>query len=150
MHCRGGKYYQKFYRIGVLSTNRTRSYFETCARMSTMCFPRYFSRHGKYGNGKRQRVSPSNRETSGRGAWSRKVRRGQAGRTGPAQQWRAAGACTAFGVDPKEPAQKWAGTQAGTYCAVGAGWRTWGQHKGGGRQVRAADACGAPGNNPRD
>ncbi|KAJ7802098.1 hypothetical protein B0H14DRAFT_3155240 [Mycena olivaceomarginata] len=93
------------------------------------CFPRYFSRHGKCGNGTRRRVSPGDRETNGRGAWSRKVRRGQGRphRTGAT----AAGSssCAAFGVDPKEPAQKWAGGGRGV-SARGAGQQVWARRLG--------------------
>jgi hypothetical protein len=58
---------------------------------------------------------------------------GRPGRTGLAQQRRAAVACAAFGVDPKEPAQKWAGGGRGV-SARGAGGRcgrgAWGVTRG--------------------
>ncbi|KAJ7834062.1 hypothetical protein B0H14DRAFT_3142455 [Mycena olivaceomarginata] len=111
---------------------------------------------GKCGNGTRRRVSPCDGEMSGRGAWSRKVRRGQGRphRTG----------ATAAGsrVDPKEPAQKWAGTRAGTHCAedVGSAQGGLGEqpdgliavHKcaGSGKRRRTACACAAHGKQYRE
>ncbi|KAJ7862654.1 hypothetical protein B0H14DRAFT_3134229 [Mycena olivaceomarginata] len=80
--------------------------------MSTMCFPRYFSRHGKCGNGTRWCVSPGDQETQVEGARGHaRYGEGRAGPTGPAQQ--------RWAADPKEPAQKWAGTRAGAGAAPG-------------------------------
>ncbi|KAJ7710127.1 hypothetical protein B0H14DRAFT_706463 [Mycena olivaceomarginata] len=114
--------------------------------MSTMCFPRYFSRHGKCGNGTRRCVSPGDQETSGRGARSRKVWRGQ-GRPHRTGATAVGSRCVRSIWGRSQRTCPEVGGHASRYTLRGgAGQRMWGQRKGGGRQVRGA----APGEQPEE